>query len=127
MGCFSWMCSKCNKQVHSDKYGSCIGQEVYLGRLVNGVVVEWMNGRYDAYGKVHKENNSKHMILKDGKFIKAIDKEDKHEWQSAEWGTMVNEMCSRNLNEGIIAIHDKCWTGEWPDIKSKDDPNQGWE
>lgn len=128
MGCFSYICPKCNNPIYADKYGNCIGEEVRLARLVKGKVVEWMLGRYDSYGKVHVAEKdavaqfSEHWIGD----VKIFNEQETHEWLTAEWSTLVAEHLSPDDYTGTIAIHDKCWDGEFGNIKSKDDPDQGW-
>ena len=126
MGCFSYMCPKCSKQIYSDKYGNCIGEEVRLARIVKGKVVEWMKGRYNSYGGVHIGKDSKHYI--GAKRVNDDDNKSKyHGWKSADWGDMIDEHFSNDESEGMVAIHEKCWDGKFSKTCSKDDPNQGWK
>ena len=52
MGCFSFICKKCGKPIHSN---SVTGQQVHLFLLEDGHVRESMFGRYDSYGRVFGE------------------------------------------------------------------------
>ena len=137
MGCFSYICGKCNRHIFSDKYNICEGEEVRLGRLVEGKIVEWMKGRYDSYGRVHTSKDSEHFIRvssvpEDFYFLQLNPTEDElknkcFNWKSESWSTMVEEHFSDNIHNGIIAIHEECWDGNWGDTRSDNDPDQGWE
>lgn len=135
MGCFSYICPKCKNPIFSDKYGNCIGEEVYLGLLIDGKIVEEMFGKYDSYGKVHTDKDSFHKL--NGKLltVPTLDcngSDGHHVWiydfgdKIKTWGRIVDLHFDRNEKNGIVAVHKKCWDGKFPSEQSKDDPNQGW-
>ena len=105
MGCFSFMCKKCGKPVRSD---SLRGQEVVLFLLEDGDIIEQMEGEYDSYGRVFNPQNTK-----------------SYEWHM-EWEDVCNLMFKQDRKNGIAAIHLKCWNGKYPELRSEDDPDQGW-
>lgn len=105
MGCFSFKCKKCNRPINSD---STRGQRCILFLLKDGEVIEKMQGEYDSYGRVFDEN---------GESIK---------W-SLDWSDVCYLMFDDDKSNGICAYHEKCYTKNSPiDIRSDDDPNQGW-
>lgn len=129
MGCFSYICPKCGDPIYSDKYGNCIGEEVRLARLVKGKVVECMKGRYNAYGRVHRGEDSSHILgSSSGEEIKIFDNSNdkEHNWVSIEWSEFVDEQYNDDSDTGIVAIHEKCWDGSFGETISEGDPDQGW-
>lgn len=107
MGCFSFMCQNCGTSIRSDSFpGMC--ERTHLWLIKDGVVIEHMEGGYDSYGSVFDA---------DGNSI---------QWKM-DWSKVVDLMFHKNRNNGIAAIHSRCYTGEVPDERSDDDPNQGWD
>lgn len=106
MGCFSYLCQVCGKPIRSD---SERGQPATLFLLRNGKVLEAMEGEYDSYGRVFDEK---------GESIK---------WDY-EWSKAVDLHYSRDLGNGFAAFHRHCFNhiNRIPEIRSKDDPDQGW-
>ena len=49
MGCFSFLCQKCNKGILSTSFH---GEQCKLYLLKDGKVIEMMEGEYDSYGRV---------------------------------------------------------------------------
>lgn len=105
MGCFSFKCKKCGKPINSSSFH---GENVRLSLLKDGKVIEEMQGQYDSYGRVFDET---------GKGI---------EWQSMEWGKIVDLMFHPDRKNGIAATHVACGPDEKPQVRSSDDPGQGW-
>ncbi len=104
MGCFSFMCKRCDKAILSNSFR---GQKVELFLLKEGKVIEQMSGEYDSYGRVFDNN------------MESI------EWKM-DWGDVCDLMFNKNRGNGIAAIHSSCWENEIPCERSYDDPNQGW-
>ena len=104
MGCFSFLCKICNKQIICDRN---ISEEVTLYHLRNGKVIQEMTGKYDSYGRV------------------TDDKGETVYWNQ-DWQYVCADMFRDEDNYGIAAIHVKCNNGLIPTTKSDDDPNQGW-
>ena len=130
MGCFSYICPKCKKHIFSDKYGNCVGEEVHLALLDEGVVVEEMHGRYNSYGNVHVGNGSYHGLNNKPVPQPTLDsnkQEGCHIWQYKDWSDIVDMCFEGNDHSGIVAIHKDCFDGTFPDTQSKNDPDQGWE
>jgi hypothetical protein len=104
MGCFSFMCQKCEEAILSNSF---TGQPVKLFLLKDGEIIEQMEGEYDSYGRVFDENK------------KSI------EWEM-DWLDVCSLMFNKERGNGIAAIHSKCYKDEIPSERSNDDPNQGW-
>lgn len=129
MGCFSYICPKCDLHIFSDKYDMCVGQEVHLALLDKGEVVEEMYGRYNAYGNVHVGEGSYHKLNDESVPQPTLDSggnEGFHIWQYKSWTEIVDMCFDGDYNSGIVAIHKDCFSGKYPDTPSLDDPNQGW-
>lgn len=110
MGCFSYLCKKCNKPILSSSFE---GEPVFLFLLQDGKLLQKMLGGYDSYGTVSG---------------------DKWEWQ---WSGQKDEqhlkapsVCDLMFNHpkdcGIAAVHYRCFCGEVPTEESRSDPDQGW-
>jgi hypothetical protein len=104
MGCFSYMCKVCGRAILSD---SSRGHPVILFFIEDGKVKQKMEGEYDSYGRVFKKRG-----------------EGSHEWKR-RWQDIVNIHFDSG-EDGIAAIHTKCYLGTPPTTKSDDDPDQGW-
>jgi hypothetical protein len=104
MGCFSFICQKCGKAILSNSFS---GQPVNLFLLKDGEIIEQMEGEYDSYGRVFDKNK---------KSIK---------WEM-DWLDVCSLMFNKERDNGIAAIHSKCYKEETPTKRSNDDPNQGW-
>lgn len=100
MGCFSYICQKCDTPINSTSF---TGELVKLFLLKKGKVVERMTGEYDSYGRVFGGR----------------------EWKT-DWHSIVALHFSDDDTSGIAAIHRRCWDGKLPTVKSANDPNQGW-
>ena len=107
MGCFSFICPVCDKGILSN---SIRGEKVRLYLIRDGKVLESMVGEYDSYGRV-------------------FDKEQESiEW-TMEWNDVCDLMFDPDTSNGILAIHEKCFTNLPPQramVRSESDPNQGW-
>jgi len=110
MGCFSFMCKECGEPILSNSFR---GQKVKLFLLKNGKIIERMEGEYDSYGRCFKEVKGDN-----------IDEWSIH-WKM-DWDKVCNLMFKPNKENGIAAIHSKCWQQLFPKMRSEDDPNQGW-
>lgn len=104
MGCFSFMCKECKTPINSDSFD---GEHTWLFLLKDGKPIESINGPYNSYGAVFQGEGSKEF--------------------SMEWGDVVDMIYDNNPNNGIAAVHTKCYTGTVPTTQSDDDPDQGWE
>jgi len=152
MGCFSWLCKECGKGILSTSFD---GEQVKLFLLKDGNVIEMMEGNYDSYGRVFTENGkdsihwkadyddmperekmSKEMKerckdfseeMKESMFksIEASLDEDRQR-ERDPWGKVCDLMFSHKEDNGIAAIHTRCWKGHIPTTQSENDPNQGW-
>jgi len=125
MGCFSFMCKVCGKAILSNSFR---GQRVKLFLLKEGKVIQEMEGEYDSYGRVFSDDLKSSIEWKDP-FPEEETEKKKHDCLSGvydDWSKICSLMFSENKNNGIAAIHTKCFTGKIPTERSKDDPNQGW-
>lgn len=121
MGCFSFLCKVCGDPINSDGRR---GEHCTLYLLVNGKIVEQMTGQYDSYGCVLDEHD------------------ESVKWESYNWDGVCELMFSKNLHNGIVAIHTDCQSkhsraqiikvlniiridGNLIDTRSEDDPMQG--
>lgn len=106
MGCFSYICPECDKNILSD---GCRGEFVFLFLIKDGRILEHIRGEYDSYGRVFNDDQTESIG-----------------WEM-DWDTIVDMQFSTNPNNGILAIHSRCFTClPTPLHKSKDDPDQGW-
>ncbi len=53
MGCFSFLCSTCEEPINSDSFS---GEHCTLFLMEKGVILEWMQGQYDSYGRVFDDD-----------------------------------------------------------------------
>ena len=104
MGCFSYLCKKCERNIQ--EFDRARG---YL--LVNGVVVEEQRGRYDLYGRAVPDE--KEMYTEDS------------QWTHGEWGDLVDLHFNDDKSTGFAFMHEECADGLMPTTVSKDDPEQG--
>jgi len=104
MGCFSFLCKECGQPINSSSFR---GERCMLFLLVEGLVVESMEGEYDSYGRVFDE---------EGESIK---------W-GVDWSNVCELMFDKDKSNGIVAIHEDCFKGKIPMERSEDDPDQGW-
>jgi hypothetical protein len=74
---------------------------VKLFVLQEGKLMEEMEGNYSMYGDVNNQ-----------------------EWEN-DFDDILNLHWSRHRDDGIAAIHSKCWNGVVPTTRSEDDPKQG--
>lgn len=124
MGCFSYLCKKCGKGIKSTSFD---GEDCIIFLLYNGNVVEKMEGRYNSYGEVFKEDGTCELIgIPIQKNIKVDETDDSFTWNFDEWKNLVDYSFSPNQSEGFAYYHKKCYNGETPTEKSLPDPNQGW-
>ena len=127
MGCFSFLCKKCDKGIESSSFD---GDECRLSLLKDGKVIQEMEGEYDSYGRVFINDTQKSQVWKDPFPEKAptnndqyfIDKKDDH-WI---WLRVCSLLHSNDNSNGIAAYCKKCDNGEIPTTRSDNDPNQGW-
>ena len=113
MGCFSYICKKSGKAVLSSSFN---GSPVHLFLLKGGKVLEYQYGNYNSYGQVFKNElrgDVKHEL------------HDSFEWH-IDWGYICDLHFNSNDGDGVAAILDEFWDGEYPTTISDDDPNQGW-
>jgi len=104
MGCFSFICKQCGNAIKSDSFS---GEKVKLFLLKDGKVIEQMEGPYDSYGRVFN------------------DEDESIQWKM-DWKDVCALMFDSNTENGIAAIHTKCWKNKIPITRSEDDPKQGW-
>ena len=134
MGCFSFMCKHCGKAVLSSSFD---GDPVTLYLLLDGKVIEQMEGEYDSYGRVFKPGNkdsykwkanydveqtittmSQHQMellakhtgeTKESlrKQFERINAEHKSE-ERDPWKKVCDLMFSSNEGDGIAAVHVRC-------------------
>ena len=109
MGCFSFMCQNCDQPVLSDSFK---GERVKLFLLQDGKVIEKMEGEYDSYGRVFGEGS--------------VEERESIKW-TRSWDKVCDLMFEKDEGNGITAVHERCFRGAIPTIRSKDDPNQGWK
>ena len=99
MGCFSFMCQKCEKPINSDSF---TGELVELFLLKEGKVLEHLSGTYNSYGNTFEKK-----------------------WDMP-WSDVCDLMFSKYNSNGIATIHSRCYDKSMPTIRSEDDPDQGW-
>jgi len=115
VGCFSFLCRKCDKPINSDSFS---GQHCVLTLLDKGELVEQMQGQYDSYGRVFKS-------IPEGAW--GDDSEITQFWETMEWGDVCTLIFNSDETSGITAHHLKCYDPyQYPTHKSDNDPNQGW-
>ena len=108
MGCFSYICPKCEKGIKSSSFS---GEHCTLYLLKESKVIEQMTGQYDSYGRVFKDDGSG----------------ESYDWTVMEWGDIVDLQFDDDETSGVAAIHTRCKPkGYAPHVRSEDDPNQGW-
>ena len=107
MICFSFICKKSGKAIHSN---SLNGDAVHLFLLKDGKVIERMFGNYDSVGSVFQRNPEHHI-----------------EWKTP-WNDVMYLINHSNKSNGIAAILGGLWDeGEmFPTTRSEPDPNRGW-
>ena len=113
MGCFSFMCKNCDTSIKSSSFR---GQDTHLFLLKEGEVIQHMRGEYNSYGSVFTRD------LKD-----SIDWSVPYK-EINEWGDVCDLMFDGNADNGIAAIHSRCYKeNEAPPTTISDgDPDQGW-
>ncbi len=115
MGCFSFLCSTCEEPLNSDSFS---GEHCTLFLMEKGLILEWMQGQYDSYGRVFD------------------DARESVEWASRDWSMLGTKehsganvcdlMSSSDSESGLAAYHTECLEiGKHP-IVSDHDPEQGW-
>ena len=84
-----------------------------------GVVLEWMQGQYDSYGRVFKVETK-------GLGPHCGD-EASYLWTAMDWGDIVSLHYNGCSYSGIAAYHSGCFDGDMENVTvSNDDPEQGW-
>jgi hypothetical protein len=149
MGCFSYLCKECGKEILSNSFR---GEQVKLFYLQDGKVVEQMEGEYDSYGCVfidgtqaegvnHPLRQSRNWKNQEGisEAFDCMEFARRHKyWEDVE---ILLDECSALLGKeiyrpsfhcqefkndwGIAAVHSRCFKGV-PTTISENDPNQGW-
>lgn len=115
MGCFSFLCTECGKPINSDSFS---GENVRLSLLVDGKVVEQMQGQYDSYGRVFGDEKDPN--------DRTATPTTSLEWKKP-WGEVCNIMFDDNPKSGMSAAHVDCIRDGYVPVKvSEDDWNQGW-
>jgi len=123
MGCFSFICKECGQAILSNSFR---GQKVKLFLLKEGEIIQEIEGEYDSYGQVFSKDLKSNVHWKNP-FPEEKLIEEKPENRKYEiWSKVCRLMFDENKNNGIAAIHSKCFTGKLPVSRSDDDPNQGW-
>ena len=107
MGCFSYLCSGCDKGIESDSFS---GEHATLFVMKDGAVLEWMQGQYDSYGRVF-----------DG-----LPKNGSRLWTVMDWSDICTLQFDGNCDDGIAAYHTECLPLDASPDPSVGDPNQGW-
>lgn len=111
MGCFSYICQKCGRGIKSSSFS---GERTHLFLLKNGKVVQQMTGEYNSYGSVFVDNTKPSTI-------RPLLRQS-HDWHDESW----TDEDSSDFASGIAAIHEDCYDGVPPTVRSERDPNQGW-
>jgi hypothetical protein len=111
------MCKECGKPILSNSFR---GQKVELFLLRDGKVLQQMSGEYDSYGRVFTKD------LKDSILWDNPTPEIPYDDHEDSWNRVCDLMFDKRGNNGIAAIHSKCYDGIQPSSISEDDPNQGW-
>jgi len=122
MGCFSFRCQECGKPINSSSFR---GERCILSLLEDGLVIETMQGEYDSYGRVFDEEGNS-IKWKSYPWSNIHESEDFKTPEGKAGTTVCSLMFKKEKNNGIAAVHEKCYTGITPTKRSKDDPNQGW-
>ena len=107
MGSFSYICKECGESILSSAFD---GDHAILFLLLDGKVIEYMQGEYNAYGRVFTE-----------------DKKSSIDWSALPWETIIKYFCGNDPKSGLAAVHTKCFNGTVPTTRSDDDQNQGWQ
>ena len=112
MGCFSYLCGICHKGVNSSSFS---GEHCKMYLLIDGEIVETMEGNYDSYGRVFNIN-------------KRHEEESSFSWRTIPWGEVVDLCCDDDDKSGIAIVHTDCLAKypQTPTIRSEGDPEQGW-
>ena len=114
MGCFSFLCSTCDKPINSDSFS---GEHCILFLMEKGKTLEYMQGQYDSYGRVFKV---------DTKGLGPHSDEVSYEWEARDWSGVCDLMHNNEADSGIAAYHGGCYSlGATPEV-SDGDPEQGW-
>lgn len=123
MGCFSYKCQNCGKGVLSSSFG---GEKVKIFLLKDSKVIQQMEGEYNSYGAVFKNNTQEKEVLH--RLRKSVEWKpiDKSNTRDDAWSQICDEMFSEDISNGLAFIHTKCFTGDIPVVRSARDPNQGW-
>lgn len=106
MGCFSYMCSGCEQPINSDSFS---GEHVILFLIEAGEVLEWMQGQYNSYGCVFRDD------LKSSQDWVSVNDDKRH---GLHWNS--------ELDDGIAAYHSGCYDKNLTLECSDGDPEQGW-
>lgn len=128
MGCFSFMCKECDEAILSNSFR---GQEVELFLLEDGKVIQHMSGEYDSYGSVFIDGTQhpgvKHKLRESVQWNPLnLPVKDKWDDNGTDNWHRVCDLMFGGSNDGIAAVHSKCYKGNIPTTPSEDDPNQGW-
>jgi hypothetical protein len=127
MGCFSFKCLECGRGVLSSSFS---GEKTHLFLLKKGKVVQQMTGEYNSYGAVFIDNSQRKDVkhdLRESVSWKDPSPEDTSNPDRDPWHKVCDLMHNRkDFTGGIAAIHVDCYKGVPPDIRSPQDPNQGW-
>lgn len=131
MGCFSFLCQECGKGIKSSSFD---GERCKLYLLQGGKVIDLLEGEYNSYGSVFIDTDQQAGPLRDSRLwqLQISTPETvgesgyKRDSESAGWSAICDLMFSKKIGNGIAAVHECCFTGNVPTMRSLDDPNQGW-
>lgn len=116
MGHFSYLCPECGKEV---KYR----EECIIFLLKDGKVIEKMEGHYDGYGRVFKDEDSYHEIRTPPIGTPNIDDarqiDEKQIWLYDCWDNLVETHFNENKGDGFAIVHKKCYKEKEPNKISK--------
>jgi hypothetical protein len=107
MGCFSYMCSGCEQPIWSDSYS---GEHVIMFLIEAGECLEWMQGQYNSYGQVFRDDGLK----------------SSQEWKSKDWSAICALQFNSNVDDGLAVYHSGCYDKGCTFECSDSDPDQGW-
>ncbi len=127
MGCFSYLCATCEKPINSDSFS---GEHCVLFLIEKGVILEWMQGQYDSYGRVFKVDTTNLGPHSDEVCqlweTRSWSGFDKPEHPAGDLASVCDLQFNSDEDSGIAAYHTECLPpGEHP-IVSDGDPEQGW-
>lgn len=132
MGCFSFICKECGKAILSNSFA---GEDCKLFLLKEGKVIQTMEGEYDSYGRTFIDGTQvdkvNHKLRKSSEWEDPGKDFSENDWKLSggrgrdPWHRVCDLMLHDNQENGIAAIHSKCFK-EVPKTRSEDDPNQGW-